>query len=156
MCIFVRAYMQVCSLSLLPFWLWFFIVFTLFFLCVFSFFLFWSLLVCLLRGFRRNAHTCIHTIWVRRVTSEACQSCCVVTQAYSQCLMLFHMLFKWYLFSSLLSVPSSHWLLGKQWSHRHRWRTKRTDRIRHSVQPKWPGTSSDQTDLLQLHSSSSL
>ncbi len=49
-----------------------------------------------------------------------------------------------------------HRLLGKQWSHRHRWRTKRTDRIRHSVQPKWPGTSSDQTDLLQLHSSSSL
>lgn len=49
-----------------------------------------------------------------------------------------------------------HRLLRKQWSHGYWWRTKRTDWIRHSVQPKWPGTSSDQTDLLQLHSSSSL
>lgn len=73
-----------------------------------------------------------------------------------------HIASVWCLFFNDISLAHScryhhlYWLLRKQWSHGYWWRTKRTDWIRHSVQPKWPGISSDQTDLLQLHSSSSL
>lgn len=79
-------------LSLLPLWLWLFVVFLLFFsLCIF-FLPLLSLSSLSSKGIQKG-HTHIHTIWVRWVTSEACQSCCVVTQAYSQCLMFCFMCF---------------------------------------------------------------
>lgn len=85
-CIFVQVYVQV-LLSLSP------SVLTQAFCCllfVFSLCIFFLPLLSLSslssKGIQKE-RTHIHTIWVRRVTSEACQSCCVVTQAYSQCLM---------------------------------------------------------------------
>ncbi len=149
--------MQVLLLSLSSVLTLAFICLHLFFPLWFRFFLFCPFLVCLLRGFQKE-RTHMHTHYLGQTGSHLrpVRVAVLLHKHIASVWCLFHMLFKWYLFSSLCRYHHLHWLLGKQWSHRHRWRTKRTDRIRHSVQPKWPGTSSDQTDLLQLHSSSSL
>lgn len=124
------------------------------FLCIF-FFLLCSRLVCLLRCSKRNTHT--HTLYGSHGLHLSPIRVAVLLHKHIAsvwCLLL--------VFFNDISLAHScryhhlYRLLRKQWSHGYWWRTKRTDWIRHSVQPKWPGISSDQTDLLQLHSSYSL